>query len=105
MPVDKHFLATFSEPHLHRHNNNAKPPDIAEEASLKLFSFLTGQLFFGPPAIFAGNLIILGATSNPQYFVARAFLMCSIYAMNVLEISLGRSPLRSDPRFNHNHRI
>ena len=74
------------------------------EAASKFFFLGTDPLLlFFLHVILAGNLITSGATSNPQYFVVHAFLMSSMYAMNILEVSLSfalpdraRFPLRSD---------
>ena len=60
---------------------------LNEVARFRHFFPRTGPLLFLLQVILAGNLIILGATSNPLYFVTRAFLMCSMYAMNILEVS------------------
>ena len=65
------------------------------EDRIKTGFFITGPLLvFFFTSIYAGNLIISGATSNPPCFVARAFLTCSMYEMNILEVSiiLIRSP-------------
>ena len=67
------------------------PPRERGEGRISTAFFKTDFLL---PAKLAGNSIISGADLKPQYFVACTFLTCSMYAMNILEVSiiLIRSP-------------